>query len=390
MLADDVLILAKAALDGRSADAGAIIEQMAQYEAKQGRRKVASRLRTLRTARPIPSPPQLPPKTPRATMTRSKPTRQEGTWPAIMPSENFNQVILEKGVKERLERLAKDIQNTDQLLAWGIDEAPRILLHGPPGTGKTLSAHAIANHAGRPVISVQLDQVMSSFLGETAKNVSQAFEQATEIGAILFLDEVDALIKSRDDKHDVGELKRTVNSILQLLDASSKELVVIAATNHEDIIDDAAWRRFSDIIHIPAPDAEIRQEIIELYLAKTPSKLTKYHTELLSLLTIGLTGSDIKRFIRNAARNAMHRNASAIEDEDVFESLRYTHKMMGLDELDLDELEEMSKIAELSQKGVNQRKIADQIGVSPTTVNRRLKKIRTRGLHGRKRPHPNS
>lgn len=152
------------------------------------------------------------------------------------------------------------IKDREELENKGLKILPSLLLYGPPGCGKSHLAGYIANVLGLPLYIARLDGLISSYLGSTAKNIRAVLEFASKTPCVLFLDEFDAIGKYRDDKQELGELKRVVNSFLQNFDALSKDAVLIAATNHEQLLDPAVWRRFHHHIHLKLPDAEQRQK----------------------------------------------------------------------------------------------------------------------------------
>lgn len=152
-----------------------------------------------------------------------------------------------------------------QLEAEGVDSGTNLLLYGPPGCGKTYLACFIAHALELPLYVVRLDGLISSFLGSTAKNIRAALEFASRTPCVLLLDEFDAVAKLRDDEHELGELKRVVNSFIQNLDALGSDLVLIAATNHEQLLDPAIWRRFQYLLQIDKPDTHQREQLWEQY-----------------------------------------------------------------------------------------------------------------------------
>ena len=156
-------------------------------------------------------------------------------------------------------------QNADKLHSLGINVSNSLLLYGPPGCGKTKCAYLFAKQLNLPLVIARLDSLISSYLGTTAKNIRSLFEFAQKMPCVLFLDEFDAIAKARDDTNELGELKRVVNSLLQYIDAMSKDSLILAATNHDQLFDPAIWRRFDYKLEIELPDREAVAELITLF-----------------------------------------------------------------------------------------------------------------------------
>lgn len=202
------------------------------------------------------------------------------------------------------ESFLEDARNADRLADSGLASRLCMLISGPPGTGKSLLASHVAQRLGKPFYAVRLDSAISSLLGDTAKNVRAIFDFIPRRGAVLFLDEMDAIAKVRDDKHELGEVKRVVNTVLQGLDALSPEVVVIAATNHPHLLDPAIWRRFPYKIELGQPDSDLRIALWEYFLnadSATPDKIS----QLYAVISEGLTGADIETIAHAERRNAL-------------------------------------------------------------------------------------
>ena len=148
------------------------------------------------------------------------------------------------------------------LEASGLTPTRRLLFCGPSGCGKTASAEAVAAELGMPMLYVRFDSVVSSLLGETAANLRKVFDYASRGQWILFFDEFDAIGRSRDDATEHGEIKRVVNSFLQLLDSFDGRSLVIAATNFAQALDPAVWRRFDDVLRFDLPDAVAMETLV--------------------------------------------------------------------------------------------------------------------------------
>ena len=167
-----------------------------------------------------------------------------------------------------------------------------LLVYGPPGTGKSRLARYLAKELGLNLYIARLDGLISSYLGSTAKNIRAVFEFASKHPCILFLDEFDAIAKLRGDTQELGELKRVVNSFIQNLDTIGRQSIVLAATNHEELLDAAIWRRFSYRVALDLPDEKRRQHMWVNF--SQALEFTKQELRLLVDLSDGFSGSDIR------------------------------------------------------------------------------------------------
>lgn len=189
--------------------------------------------------------------------------------------------------------LLEEWRHVDELRAAGVRPALATMLFGAPGTGKTMLAHFVAAQLELPLVVARLDGLISSFLGTTARNISTLFSFANRYKCVLLLDEFDAVAKLRDDPHELGEIKRVVNTLLQCIDSRSDTGFTIAITNHESLLDPAVWRRFDLRISMPKPDATTRQEILKRQFHDLAFDET--HLRLLAWLTDDKSGSDIEK-----------------------------------------------------------------------------------------------
>lgn len=222
-------------------------------------------------------------------------------------------VFLNVENQSQIDLFLKYYENRNRIVKEGYNVPNSLLFYGPPGTGKTILAKHLASRIGLPIVIARLDGLISSYLGSTAKNIRQLFEFAQRTPCILFLDEFDAVAKIRDDVHELGELKRVVNSLLQNIDALNNGSIVMAATNHEHLLDPAVWRRFSFKLRIERPDDNVRKELIKLFLKD--EEFFKNNVSLLATLFDGLTGAEIEEICEKA------RIISLIKQENI--SLQY-------------------------------------------------------------------
>jgi SpoVK/Ycf46/Vps4 family AAA+-type ATPase len=165
------------------------------------------------------------------------------------------------------------------------------LIYGPPGTGKTKLARAISNYLDIEMVYVRLDELISSYLGKTGKNIREIFDVANKESVIIFLDEIDTIAKHRDDDQELGELKRVVTVLLQNIDMLSPNSILIAATNHPHMLDNALWRRFPYKLDLELPQKEERKKLIKLFFGEQAKNVD---ADILSEISGGLSGSDIK------------------------------------------------------------------------------------------------
>lgn len=184
----------------------------------------------------------------------------------VYPVVVSKQPVFNDAVQGVLGDVLREWRSLDLLIQEGLAPARMLLFCGQPGVGKTLAAYWLAQELKLPLLTLNLATVMSSYLGKTGNNVRAVFDHAMSRPCVLLLDEFDAIAKRRDDDSDVGELKRLVNVLLQALDEWPANALLIAATNHGDLLDPAVWRRFDHVIKFEPPSAKL----IEDYLMDIP------------------------------------------------------------------------------------------------------------------------
>jgi SpoVK/Ycf46/Vps4 family AAA+-type ATPase len=180
--------------------------------------------------------------------------RQTPLLTLLTPDRYFEDLVLDSSTLNVLNRVLTEFRGWEILEAHGLTPTKRLLFCGPSGGGKTACAEAVAAELGLPMLYVRFDSVVSSLLGETAANVRKVFDYACRGQWVVFFDEFDAIGRSRDDSTEHGEIKRVVNSFLQLIDNFSGRSLLIAATNFEQVLDPAIWRRFDDVVRFGLPD----------------------------------------------------------------------------------------------------------------------------------------
>jgi SpoVK/Ycf46/Vps4 family AAA+-type ATPase len=220
--------------------------------------------------------------------------------------------ILPKHLLEQIQNITQERLERERLASHGIRPTRSAILVGPPGVGKTLSARWIAFQVGKPLWVLDLTAVMSSLLGKTGSNLRAVFDHAKANEAVLLLDEIDAIAKRRSDESDVGELKRLVTAILQEVDAWPDSGLLLAATNHPELIDPALWRRFDAILSFEVADTVGIESAIQRFLGRDLEAFRPWISMLASSLQ-GSSLSDVERTITTLRRRLLLNRATAGE-----------------------------------------------------------------------------
>jgi len=216
-------------------------------------------------------------------------------------NRSINELILGKDTFEVIENVLEEYRREDLLRSYGMMPAEKILFFGPPGCGKTLSAEVMAYELNRPLAIVRLDSLVSSFLGETAANLRKIFDFIAKHKLVVLFDEFDALGKERDDGSEHGELRRVVNAVLQMMDSYDGKSIIIAATNHEQILDSAIWRRFDELVEFPILGKNQLEGLLQLKLRGVRREFDLDNDELHNIFN-GKSPAIIERIIRRAVK----------------------------------------------------------------------------------------
>lgn len=191
-------------------------------------------------------------------------TRHAPGLVTFLPTENQQTLVLPKETSGSLDAVLREHRNADRLAQAGLMPRRKLLFWGPPGCGKTATARWLASELGRPFGVVRLAALITSYVGETGANVQKVLQIASQTPMVLLIDEADAIAKSRDDGNDVGELRRVVNTLLQALDSfTGHQSIVIMASNHSHLFDEALWRRFDDVVEFPLPSEAERLRLLK-------------------------------------------------------------------------------------------------------------------------------
>jgi SpoVK/Ycf46/Vps4 family AAA+-type ATPase len=307
--------------------------------------------------------------------TRQSPVRREAAAPVPVDLESRlqllrieahptldNEPIWEAGVRQSLGQIISEQHQSSALIEQGLSPTRSIIFTGPPGVGKTLAARWVARELHRPLLTLDLSAVMSSFLGRTGANLRHVLDYAKGVDGVLLLDELDSIAKRRDDSSDVGELKRLVTVLLQEIDDWPSTGLLIAATNHADLLDPAVWRRFEMRVEFPMPTEQSVHRAVETFLGKNRASST--WNDVLAVALRGLSFSDIERELLLARRSAVV-HGRPLEDA---LSLMVERRVEPLPR------RERGQIAMwLTEAGISQRQVHDLTGVSRDTIRKKTK-----------------
>ncbi|WP_281810489.1 ATP-binding protein [Limnohabitans sp. MORI2] len=273
--------------------------------------------------------------------------------------DGISEPLLPDALFAHVQSLIRERRERDRLAAHGIRPTRSAILVGPPGVGKTLSARWIANQLGKPLWVLDLTTVMSSLLGKTGSNLRAVFDHAKQNQAVLLLDEIDAIAKRRSDESDVGELKRLVTAILQEVDAWPDSGLLLAATNHPELIDPALWRRFDAVLTFETPQGNVLATAVRRFLGADIALFEKW-VDLLASSVYGMSLSDVERSINALRRYTVLENASPAHA--VIEMA-----IKGLPSLDKSSRQKLAiELARL--EALSHNKIMELTGVSRDTI----------------------
>ena len=291
--------------------------------------------------------------------------------------------VLTDELRMAVDAVVREWAAVEALSRAGLSPPYSSLIFGPPGTGKTLTALYLAEKLGLPVVRARIDGIVSSFLGTTARNLSNLFEFANRYQCILLLDEFDAIAKLRDDPHEVGEIKRVVNTLLQNLDSRAGIGLTIAITNHPSLLDPAVWRRFEVRLEVPAPQFEQRLELVETFLV--PLKPDSHIVRFMAWITEGQTGADIRTMIDTLKRYVAMNRDTRTETAwlEALTSFAARNSGGGQDVRTKFLLSDRKELAEALDSSMvpdfTQREIADIVSKDQTTVSRWISAKRKSG-----------
>ena len=304
--AEQLRALVQSHRDGDENHFYAVALQLAAQEARRGHTKLAEEIRQLVDSA----------KARAKTVALHQPRGELGTLLlASYPATRLSDLVTDPALERQLQRVIREQRNVSRIVAHGLSPRRKLLLVGPPGTGKTLTATALAGELGLPLFLIRLDVLITKFMGETAARLRQVFDAIATARGVYFFDEFDAIGSQRGTSNDVGEARRILNSFLVMIEEDTSHSLILAATNHPQILDDALFRRFDDVIEYELPHASQIAQVLVARLGRfAPPNLD---VKTLASSAEGLSHAEITRAAEEAVKNAVMHDHAHVDPEDL-------------------------------------------------------------------------
>lgn len=315
-----VKALIRSHADGDDARFYAIAMQVAAQAARSGHGKFAQELRDLvdeakvraKAIEPTRGPKPVPLAQPRGELA--------GLLTAGYPKTRLADMALPEALASRLGRVVTEQRERDRLREHGFSPMRKLLLVGPPGTGKTMTAAALAGEMGLPQFSIQLDGLITKYMGETAAKLRLVFDAIQSTRGVYLFDEFDALGGERGAKNDVGEIRRVLNSFLQFVEQDDSDSIVLGATNHVGLLDRALFRRFDAVLEYALPTEEIAARVMQSRLGLLNTSRIDWGA--VATAAAGLSHAEIALACEQAAKNAILDHSTSVRDTELHFALQ--------------------------------------------------------------------
>lgn len=275
--------------------------------------------------------------------------------------------ILPEDVLGDLLQFLKERTLIDKFLEEDIVPSNSILLHGKPGVGKTYIARWLSYKLNMPMVTLDLANSISSYLGRSGQNIKNIFQYTKDQEIILFLDEIDAIAKKRDDATDLGELKRLVNVLLKELEDCPVSCVIIGATNHPELLDKAIWRRFDRNLEIPEPDIQEREQLFVRGLDKRIGEISEGCKKIIIEGTATMSAADVCKMCEHIKRRTILYPDKSVEACVMMEFCNYADIRTREQKI------EICKLLKKSDKKMTIKRISEITGIPSSSVDRYLK-----------------
>lgn len=314
--ADQLKALLASHAEGDEAQFFAVAMQIAATEARAGHGKLAEELRDLIDKGKNRTPSQrggpIPIARPRGELA--------DFLTASYPRTKLPDMVLGAGLHRRLARVIREHKAVGNIRARGLSPRRKLLLVGPPGTGKTMTAAALAGELGLPLFVVRLDGLITKFMGETSAKLRIVFDAMNQTRGIYLFDEFDSIGSERGLGNDVGEIRRVVNSFLQMVEQDTSDSLIVAATNHVKLLDRALFRRFDDIIEFDLPDLDRIKLVLHAKLASVKKKKIRWADA--ARAAKGLSFADVVRAAEDAIKDAVVEEREEVTNADLMNAIR--------------------------------------------------------------------
>ncbi|MGF6991346.1 SpoVK/Ycf46/Vps4 family AAA+-type ATPase [Lachnospiraceae bacterium PM6-15] len=229
------------------------------------------------------------------------------------PNDRLEDLIVSDDIRERIQRILNEYKNRNKLKSYGMSNRRKILIEGKPGTGKTFTASIIASETRLPLYIVQMDKLVTKFMGETSTKLRQIFDSVENSVGVYLFDEFDAIGADRSLDNEVGEMRRILNSFLQFIEQDSSDSIIVAATNNQKLLDQALFRRFDDVLHYPMPTESEVKHLYEYKIAAFQS--TFVPSKKLVEKSIVLSHAEIIRVCEDAIKESILDNCEITQSK---------------------------------------------------------------------------
>jgi SpoVK/Ycf46/Vps4 family AAA+-type ATPase len=285
--------------------------QLAAHEARQGHTELANEIR------------QLVDKAKVKNVLINFPNNLAGLIYSETPKVPLEALVLSNDMKSRIERIILEFRQQQKLKKHGLIHRRKILLSGLPGTGKTMTARVLAFELNQPLHTIQMDRLITKFMGETAAKLRQIFDTIRDVRGVYLFDEFDAIGGERSLDNDVGEMRRVLTSFLQFIESDTSDNLIVASTNNLRLLDRALFRRFDDVLQYNLPGKEERLHLIANLLGTFYDK--RFQLDNVAEVAKGLSHAEIDMVCRDAVKSAILDNKKFITQKDLIEVLSERH-----------------------------------------------------------------